>query len=233
MDEVKVIAFRSVIAFVGLLIFARLLGKTQISQFTFFDYITGITIGSIASRLATSPSVRAWPTYLGMIIWTILALSTQFLSLRSRLLGNLLDGEPALVIQNGKVLERNLGKLRVRIDDLISMLRAQGVFDLATIEFAVMEPHGDLSVLKRSQDRPVTPKDLQLATSYEGLGVEVILEGKVLVDNLRRLHLNQAWLREKLGTQGVADHNQVLLAIVDTKGGLYVDLYDDGAGTGS
>jgi uncharacterized membrane protein YcaP (DUF421 family) len=227
MGEVTLVLLRSVIAFSSLLIFSRLLGKTQIAQLTFFEWVTGITLGSIAGELTTNLAVRPWPAYAGLMAWVVLTLLTQVVVLKSRWFSKMMDGEPVVVIQNGQILERNLRALRMRVSELSSMLREQGIFDHKSVEFAIMEPNGGLSVLKRSQERPVTPADLNIPTSYEGLGVEVIVDGEVMEQNLRRLHVNRAWLEERLREQGGHAIGDVFLAVLDTQGRLYVDRYRD------
>lgn len=227
MGEVTLVLIRSVIAFSSLLIFSRILGKTQISQLTFFEWVTGITLGSIASELTTNLAIRPWPAYVGLLAWVVFTLATQLVVLKSRWLSKMMDGEPVVVIQNGQILERNLRALRMRASELGSLLREQGIFDYKEVEFAIMEPNGGLSVLKKSQHRPVTPADLNIPTAYEGLGVEVIVDGEVQEQNLRRLHVNRAWLEERLREQGIYSVGDVFLAVLDTQGRLYVDRYGD------
>jgi uncharacterized membrane protein YcaP (DUF421 family) len=227
MDEALNAVFRSAITFTSLLIFSRILGKTQIGQLTFFEYITGITIGSIAGRLASDLNGRPWPVYVSMLTYIGLALVTEYLVLNNRWLAKLVDGEPVVVVQNGQVLEGRLRQSRLDLSELMSMARAQGAFDLSKVEFAVLEPNGALSVLQRSQHRPVTPADLQVPTKYEGLGTEVIVEGQISMQNLRSLGLNQAWLVERLQEHGVDSPAEVFLAVLDAQGRLYVDRYRD------
>ena len=222
-----VVLGRAVIAFISLLVLCRILGKTQLSQMTFFEYVTGITIGSIAADITTDLSTRPWPLYVGLITWFGLTFATQLAALKNRWVGKLLEGEPVVLVQNGQILERNLGLVRMPVDELTSMLREKDIFEVAQVEFAVFEPQGKLSVLKRSQDRPVTPADLNLSTDYEGMGVDLIVDGEVQVQNLRRLHLNRAWLEDRLKGQGVRSLGEVYLAVLDTRGQIYVDRYQD------
>lgn len=229
MTEPMVVVVRSVVTFLSLLVFSRILGKTHVAQLTFFDWVTGITIGSIAAEITTDLGVRPWPMYAGLIAWTGMTLLTQFASLKNRWVGKLLDGEPVVVIQNGQVLEGRLRLLRLRIDDLNGMLRSQGVFDLNEVEFAVMEPRGALSILKKSQNLPVTPSDLQIPTQYKGLGIDLVVDGEVQVQNLRRLNLNKDWLKEQLRQQKNIDLKEVFLAVIDSQGKLYVDTHADRA----
>lgn len=227
LNETMVVLYRSGITFVALLIFTRILGKTQISQMSIFEYISGITIGSIAGELTTDLSGRPWPMFVGLAAWIALTFMTQFASLKSRWLGKMMDGEPVIVVQNGQILERNLGLLRLRGGELASMLRTQGVFDLQQVEFAILEPRGELSVLMRSQNRPVTPADLQIPTKYEGIGVELVIDGEIMDQNLQRLGVNHAWLKAKCEEQGIRSMNEVFLAILDSQGKLYIDRYAD------
>lgn len=227
MSEVIMVLLRGTITFFSLLIFCRLLGKTQVSQFSYFEYVTGITIGSIAGELTTDLNMRPWPMYVGLATWVGLALLTQVVALKDRWTAKLLDGEPAVLIQNGQVLEGTMRSLRMRMAELNSMLRAQGVFDIKAVEFAVLEPNGNLSILKRSQERPVTPADLNVPTAYEGMAVELIVDGQIMEQNLRRLHVNRAWLLDRLREQGAQSPGEVFHAAQDTSGRIYLDLYRD------
>jgi uncharacterized membrane protein YcaP (DUF421 family) len=227
MTETYLVIARSVITFFSLIVFCRILGKSQISQMTFFEYVTGITIGSIAGELTTDLHIPPWPMYVGLMTWVGLTFATQFVSIKSRWVAKLIEGEPVVVIQNGQVLEGNLARLRMRVDDLMAQLRMQGTFDLSTVEFAIYEQPGELSILKRSQERPVTPADLKISTDYEGIGTELIIDGEVLDQNLRRLHLNRDWLRAKLLAKGIKAVKEVFVAVIDSEGELYVDTYRD------
>ena len=123
LNEALVVMVRGIIAFFTLLIFARLLGKQQISQLTFFDYVLGITIGSIAANLTTDLTSRAWPHWVGLAVWTILVLALQWLTLKWRYASKYIDGEPTVVIMNGKIMEDAMRKLRYRTSELLEQLR--------------------------------------------------------------------------------------------------------------
>ncbi|HYG60207.1 MAG TPA: DUF421 domain-containing protein [Symbiobacteriaceae bacterium] len=225
MSEVSLIVARSVITFCSLLIFARLLGKTQISHLSFFEYVAGITMGSIAGSLTTDLDVPPFPLLAGLATWAGLTLVTQWTALKSRLADKLLDGEPVLVIQNGQVLEQNLRQMRLRVSELLSLLRNQGIFDISEVAFAIMEINGTLSVLKR--DQPVTTADLKLPAPHPRLSTDLIVDGEVVHENLRHLGLPQSWLMARLRERGIASPRQVFLAVVDTEGDMYLDTYAD------
>jgi len=222
-----VVIIRSVISFFVLLFLVRLMGKQQVAQLTFFDYVVGITIGSIASTLSVQVNENTLATLAGMGIWTILAILLGYLGIHNVWIRKVVDGEATVVIENGKILEENLKRIRIPTDELISELRTQGVFSMADVEFAMFEPGGKISVQKKSQKQPITPGDLNLPTQYDGLPTALIMDGTVLDDALRSLNLTKAWLHHQLGKQNIHDVTVISLAQLDTKGNLYVDLIGD------
>lgn len=227
-----VVVMRGVISFITLLVFTNLLGKQQVGKLTFFDFITGITIGDLAATLTVDFDSRAWPHFVGLTMWTGLALLAQFVALKSRWWARIMGGEPVVLIQNGHILEKNMAQCRYRYDDLLMQLREKNVFDLQEVEAAILEPNGTLSVLKRSQYQPVTPHDLNLPTQYKGLGTMLIHEGNVLGGHLKKVNLTPEWLLGELQKQGVAVPGDVALAILGTDGKLFVDTYRDPVSAG-
>ncbi len=227
MSIIFVVMIRSFVSFFALLILVRLMGKQQVAELNFFDYVVGITIGSIASTLSVQVNQNTTATLVGMGIWTILPILLAYLSLHNIWVRKVFEGEATVVVENGKILEKHLGKLRLTTDDLISQLRSQGVFNVADVEFALFETNGSLSVQKKSQKQPLTPSDLNLPTQYEGLPTNLIEDGIILVDALRSLNLSKAWLYHQLKKQNIQEVSQVSLAQLDTKGNLYVDLQGD------
>jgi uncharacterized membrane protein YcaP (DUF421 family) len=227
MNETAVVIVRGLFAFVTLLIYCRILGKEQIKQLTFFDYVTGITIGSIASMFTANLNDRPWPYFVALTLWMFLTFFLQWVTLRWRYLAKQIDGEPAVVIMNGQLMEDTMRKARLKLTDLLGLLRISGVFDLKEVEFAVYEKNGNLSVLRKAQYQPVRARDLNLPTPYQGLGVELIYDGVVIEQNLRDLKLNRPWLDQELKKAGVVGPEEVFLANLDTEGKLYVDKYKD------
>lgn len=227
LNEALVVVVRGVIGFFTLLIFTRLLGKEQVSQLSFFDYIVGITIGSIASSLTVDLNSRAWPHWVGLLVWTIASLSMQWISLKWRYISKFIEGEPIVVIMNGKIMERAMRKIRYRLSDLLMQLRSQGVFDVSEVEFAVLETDGKISVLRKSQFQPVTPRDLSINTNYLGISSELIYDGVVVEENLKQVNLSREWLDSQLRQNGINDPSEVFFASLDTQGNLYLDKYQD------
>lgn len=227
MNEGLVVLVRAFIGFFSLLIFARILGKEQISQLTFFDYILGITIGSIASELTVDLSSRAWPHWVGLITWASLAYLMEIISLKWRYAAKYIEGEPAIVIMNGRIMEDVLRKMKIRISDIMVLLRNKGVFDLNEVDYVIMEPNGQISVLKKSEHLPLTPKDMNISVSPTGISTELIYDGKIIEENLKQMNKDTKWLMKELKKRGIKDVSEVFLATLNDAGSLYVDKYKD------
>lgn len=227
MNEALIVLVRGIISFFSLLIFARLLGKQQISQLTFFDYILGITIGSTASTLTTDLTSRAWPHWVGLLTWTILSLLLQFITMKSKTASDYLDDVPAVVIMDGKILEGAMKKSRYRLGELLEQLRDKGVFDLTQVAFAVLEKDGQLSVLKKAQFQPVTPNDLNLTPAPVALSSEIIYDGIIIDENLKNINKDINWLYTQLKAHNVKDPSEVFVATFTPPDTVYIDLYKD------
>lgn len=227
LNEGLVVLVRSIIGFFSLLIFTRVLGKEQISQLTFFDYVLGITIGSIAASLTTDLSSRAWPHWIGLITWAALGYLMEIITLKWRYAAKVLEGEPDIVIMNGKILENTLKKIRYRVSDIMELLRNQGIFDLNEVNFAIIEANGQLSVLKKAENLPLTPKDMNIQVKDTSISIELIYDGILFTENLKQLGKDEAWLNNQLKAQGINNISEVFLATLSPQGTLYIDKYDD------
>lgn len=227
MPIILVVIIRSFLAFFILLVLIRLIGKQQVSQLTFFDYILGITIGSTASTLSVQVNENSLATISGMIVWTVLSILLAIFSLRFKWLQKLVEGKATIVIQNGHLMDKNLKKIRIAYEELMSELRIQGVFTVNDVEYALFEPNGKLSVQKKSQKQPVTPGDLNISTQYDGMPANLILDGTLQKEVLQKLRLSKSWLLFQLKKQNILDIERVALAQLDTRGNLFVDLNNE------
>ena len=227
MPIILVVIIRSIITFLVLLMLVRLMGKQQVAQLTLFDYVVGITIGSIAATMSVQVNESLLATMAGLITWSALAILLAILTIHSSKLRKLVDGQPTVVIQEGRILEDNLKSIRIPIDELLSELRTMGVFNIADVQTALFEPGGKISVQKKSQKQPVTSEDLNLQPHYQGLPVTLIQDGEVMEQSLKSLSLGKAWLKHQLAKQDISDMSEVSLAQLDTSGNLYVDLKGD------
>lgn len=226
-QHLLVAAGRTAIAFVMVLWATRILNKQFVGGKTYFDFTVGVTIGSLVAHVPNDYKEPFWIVAVPVLVVTGMGLLVGWIALKFEKVRHLMQGEPTVVIQNGRILEDNMRRLRYNQDQLKSQLRSAGQFDLENVEFAVLEPGGQLSVQPRSQHRPVTPSDLQIPTQYEGLPVELIVDGKVVWKNLRENHLNAAWLEEQLRAHDVDAPDQVYYAVLNTRGKVFIDLYQD------
>ncbi|WP_218668311.1 YetF domain-containing protein [Sediminibacillus massiliensis] len=226
-NETLVVAVRVIISFFTLLIFTRLLGKQEVGKLTFFDYINGITIGSIAATLATDLSEKAWTHWVGLAGYALLTYLLQYITIKNRYIGKVLDGEPTVVIQDGKILEKNLNRMRIKIGELMMLLRDKNIFDITQVEYAIFEINGKLSVLQKPEYLPVRPSDLHLETRTNGLSTEVIQDGIIIEQNLKQRQKDIAWLYQQLRKQGIQDVKQVSFAMILPDEALYVDRFED------
>jgi uncharacterized membrane protein YcaP (DUF421 family) len=220
------IIIRSIIFIIILFLMTKIVGKKQISEMTFFEYVSGITIGSIAAEAVMGLDNNIFHGLLGVFLFGLVALLVDFFALKSKKFRDFVEGKSTVFIKDGKILEDNLKKERFSTDELAELLRIKNVFRVADVEFATLEPTGELSVLLKRENRPLTPKDLQMYVPNEKEPNTIIMDGRILNDQLARSGKNRAWLNIELQKLGVTLSN-VFFAQVDAYGQLTVDLYDD------
>jgi len=223
-DKVLQTAISSAIAIIALFILTRLMGKKQMAQLSFFDYVVGISIGSIASEYAVVRTIHVAEGLTALMVFTLFSLVLSYISLKSYKGRKILDGTSTLLIENGKIVETNLQKAKITINDLLEECRLKDIFNIAEIEYAILETSGRLSVQPKSQNRPLTPKDMQIPTQYEGLCTNVVIDGKILEEHLTAIKLDTAWLNTELAKQGITSCKDVLLGYVDTMGILHTHM---------
>lgn len=227
LNEGLVVFVRGILSFFSLLIFTRILGKKQLSQLTLFDYILGITIGSMAANITTDLNSCAWSHWVGLVTWVVAGLAIDLLTTKSRYAAKCIEGEPTIVVMNGKILEDNMRKLRYNATNLLQQLRTKNIFDLSEVHFAILEANGELSVLKKPELQPLTAKDMNIKVPNTGIGIEVIYDGVIVDLNLKQINHDRKWLKSQLKKQGIKDPSEVFLATYEASGNLYVDKYND------
>jgi uncharacterized membrane protein YcaP (DUF421 family) len=213
--------------FIGILfIITKIIGKKQISQISFFEYVSGITIGSIAAEVIMGLESKISYGVIAIIIFGVVTLLVDFASLKSKKFRDSAEGHGTVFIKDGKIQEENLKKERYSADELATLLRRKDVFKAADVEFAVLEPTGDLSILLKKENQPLTAKDLRLKVANEKEPQTIIMDGKIINDSMAEAGKTRAWLNLELEKLGVTIEN-VFYAQIDSYGELTVDLYDD------
>ncbi|CQR74774.1 hypothetical protein SOV_08030 [Sporomusa ovata DSM 2662] len=211
------------LVFIGLLIFTRILGKTQVGQLTFYEYVSGITIGSLAANIAAADADKVWNHYYDLVLFVALTYSVSLVTIKSRPLRKLIDGSPTIVIENGHIIEKNMHSLRYDIDELNGHLRQQGVLDPAEVRYAILETTGDLSVIKKTDYQPLTKSDFNIHLPDPTFPVELIMDGVIIERNLHRQNHSKAWLKQQLSERSIHDISEVTYAGIDSKGQLFVN----------
>ena len=197
-----------------LFLVAKFIGHKQISQLDFFDYITGITIGSIAAEMATELE-KPWKPLTAMVIYGGITVLLSFISSKFPRSRKYLNGTPTILLDHGKLYYENLKKSKLDLSEFMVMCRQQGYFDLTSIQTAVFEYNGKLTILPVSSQRPATPNDMGLAPDQELLFTELIMDGRVLEDNLKRMGLDATWLDKQLKQRHIHSPKDVILAVCD------------------
>ncbi len=213
MEIIKVI-LTSVLSAVSLFIIAKIMGHKQMSQLDFFDYITGITIGSIAAELATELE-KPWKPLIAMVIYGIITVSLTLITSKLPKMRKFINGTPTIIMNGGKIYRKNMKKAKMDLSEFMVMCRQEGYFNLNDISTAIFEYNGRLTILPKATKRPVNPTDMNIIPPPEAINTEVIMDGKILEDNLNRLGLNIEWLNKELKCQGYKNAKEIFLGIYD------------------
>ena len=215
-----IVIARTIILYSLVIIVLRIMGKRQIGELQPFEFAITIMI----SALAAIPMEDTGIPLLSSIIPILLLLSFQMcisiVTLKSSKARALICGKPLILIENGNLLEEELKNSRININDLLEQLRVKGYPSLSDIEFAIMETNGKISVIPKSQKRPLNPDDLSLPTKYEGLAHSLIIDGEIQKYNLEKLKLNKEWLKSELAKYNIDDPADTFFAALDTSGNL-------------
>ena len=219
---------KTLIIFITLYMLSRILGKKLISQMTFFDFVAGVTLGSISASLLFTANIPIHVGIASLIFFALLSLVLDFSSMKSLRFQKILNGEPAIIIQNGMIREKEMIRARLTMNELLFLLRKKDTFYLDEVELAIFETDGTLSVLKKVQNQPVTKIESQthLYSLPRGITKTVIIDGKVIHENLEQTGKDEAWLFSVLKTNGIEDVSQVSIAQVDELGKVFIDRND-------
>ncbi|AIQ47057.1 membrane protein [Paenibacillus sp. FSL R7-0273] len=224
-DWLEVIV-RTVFAVVVLFFLIKVLGKRQVSQLSFFEYITGITIGNLAAYISLDTDSTWHLGFLALFVWVAFSFGIEILQIKSKKARDFIDFKSTVLIKDGKILEDNLRKEKLTTDELLEGLRKKDVFTVADVEFAIMESDGAINVLLTRENQPLTPKHLGIKVAPEKETQAVIMDGEILDEPLDDLKLTRGWLNMQLEKLGLTVEN-VFLGQVDSYGELTVDLYAD------
>ncbi|MCT4618173.1 MAG: DUF421 domain-containing protein [Marinisporobacter sp.] len=221
-----VILIRSIGLFFITFIAVKSMGKKYLAKMTPFEFIYYGVISMLAALISVNIIKNLVFGLIALGVWIVLPITLEYLSLKSKYFHDLINGKETILIRNGKVMEENLSQARLTGEELLRELRSKNSFNLADVEFAVMESTGEMNILLKSDKKPVTAYDLEKNIANQKEPQTVILDGNILDESLRNRGLNRGWLKMQLASSGVSLDN-VFIGQVDTSGDLYVDLFDD------
>ena len=214
-NELLNVTFRALSSLITLFLVTKMLGKKQVSQLSLFDYVIGISIGNFAAEMTINLESNEINGIWAVVLFGLFAYAISYLTMKSIILRRFFMGTPTILIQDGKILENNLRKMKFDINDMLEEVRGAGYFDLSQVEYAILEPNGEVSILPKAEYRPLTPKDMNLKVGKEGLCSNVIIDGKIMHNNLLNINKDYKWLKKQLKVKGYSDISKILLATID------------------
>lgn len=224
MDILKVV-LTSVLSAAALFIIGKIIGHKQMSQLDFFDYITGITIGSIAAELATELEKPLYPL-IAMIVYGAITVFLTLIASKMPKLRKYINGSPTIIMNNGKLYRKNMKKSKIDLTDFLVLCRQEGYFNLNDIQTAIFEYNGRLTILPISTKRPLIPEDINLNPDSEYINTELIMDGRILEENLKRKGLDLNWLQNQITNQGYNSAKDIFLGICDNNNQLTLYKYE-------
>lgn len=216
-----VIFFRTLILYILVVIVMRMMGKRQIGQLQPFEFVITIMLAEIAAVPMENTGI---PLINGVIpILALLLVQTMFsfILLKSERMRGIICGKPSILINGGKIVEKELEKQSYNLNDLMEQLRSKNCPNISDVEFAILETGGQISVIPKAQKRPLTPEDMNFETNYEGLPISLIIDGRILAQNLHSMNLDEDWLKSQLKSLNIDNYKDVLYANIDTAGKIY------------
>lgn len=217
--KIPILSFSSLIV---LFILTKIMGNKEISQLSMFDYTIGITIGSIAAEMATSLEANFMEPLIAMVVYAIVAVLISLISSKSLVFRRIIQGKSVILYDNGRIYRENFKKTNLDLNEFLMQCRTNGYFNLAEIQTAILESSGKISILPKSIKRPVNPEDLNLTPPVDNIVTNLILDGKILKQNLKTIGKNENWLLNQIKNQGIAKLNQIFLATYDNENNLSI-----------
>ena len=215
MSDFLNICFRTILVLIILFFITKMMGKKQISELNFFDYVVGITIGSIAADISLDIEKDMLAGIAALFIYGFISYIISFVSIKSILARRFFIGVPTVLVEKGKIIESGLKKSKIDVNDLLMVARENGYFNLDEIDYALMEVNGNISFLPKEKEKPVTKRDMKIKCSNEGLTVNAIIDSKYMANNMKAINKDKEWLDHELKVNGYDNYDNILLATID------------------
>ena len=220
--EVLKIVWLSIGSIAVLFIISKIMGNKEMSQLNLFDYIIGITIGSIAAEMATALESNFVQPLTAIIVYGLVTALISLITNHSFKARRIIEGRTLILLDNGKLYRNNFKKGKVDINEFLMQCRAKGYFNISEIQTAVLEANGKISFLPKVEKRPATPEDLNLNIKQDKLVINVVLDGVLLEENLKILGKDKSWLEKQARKQGIKDISKIFLATCDKEENLSI-----------
>ncbi|WP_042220952.1 YetF domain-containing protein [Oceanobacillus manasiensis] len=227
--EIGELIARVIIGFFVLFAMTRWLGRKEISQMTFVNFTSAISIGSITANLVVNQNLSILNGVLAVVGWAIITFILELVELKSKKARKVISGTPIVVIKEGKLVNRSLQSHRLDLDSLIALLRQKNIFSIAEVDYAILETNGKLTVLPKDNNKPVTKFDMNVPTTPKAFPIptEVISDGRILTENLSKLKLDNNWIQQQLQQRNIASISEVLFGQVQIDGTLFLALKNE------
>lgn len=220
LEEIGLISIRSILAIIVLLLTTKMLGKKQLSQLTIYDYVVGITIGSIAADTIITLDEHFINGMLAIFIFGLIAYFLSILSIKNESINEMLNGSATLLMEKGVFNFENLRRTKIPIYKFIEQARLKGYYDLNVLNYAILETNGEISFLPKEEYQTSTPidfkTDLKKGTK-QTFCEELIMDGKINYERLNELGKDEEWLKKELNKKNIHSTDKVLLATLDEK----------------
>lgn len=215
-----IVIARTIILYLVVIIVFKIMGKRQLGELQPYEFVITIMVSALAAIPMEDIGIPLVFSIIPIIFLLFFQVVLSYISMKNVKSRKIICGSPSIIVKNGKINQQELSKLRLNINDLLEQLRIKGYYSLSDIEYALIETNGKLSVLPKSQKRPLTPEDLTVDTNYEGLPQTLIIDGVVINENLREINLDEKWLKNQLQLFGINKFSELLYVALDTAGNL-------------
>jgi uncharacterized membrane protein YcaP (DUF421 family) len=213
---------RTIIIYLIIVLVLRLMGKRQVGQLQPFELVIILMISELAAIPSQDIGIPLVTGLFPVLVLLLLGITISQITLKSEKVRSVVCGTPTIIIDKGKIMEKELRKLRYNLSDLLEQLRVKNTPNIADIEYAILETNGQLSIIPKAVKRPVNPEDLNLNPPYEGLPITLIMDGVLQKHNLEKANVTYAWLQNELKKAYLDDISQVLIASIDSQGNLFI-----------
>ena len=222
-DEIMLItAIRTLILYFFVITALRLMGKREIGQLQPFELVVILMISDLAAIPSEDVGIPLISGIIPMMVLVLMSISLSYLELKSEKARDILNGTPSILIERGRIVEHELVRNRLPLTDLVEELRMRSIPNIADVEFAILETNGQISVLPKSSNRPVTPEDLKLQPAYEGLPIVFIMDGILQKSAFDLSGKDRAWLDKQIKKHQLKGIEEVLFACLDSSDHLYL-----------